>query len=708
MAIFNSTITPGSPPPRPSRISLSMTSRYSTTIIPSPHSPTPSIKAHIDDPSFDIPGEETSPHTIAAPFPLNSISRSSSSSSRSIYPEGSTDGIISPRRPTFSEEIEVILGQDEKRSDVTTAPNSIEQIDMVPTDRSTNSTTADHTLSPVSIRSGRSLRSAASELAAARRRSSVINIARAENASKIEGLGLYSDRDAEEDNKAPGIDGTSDGEVGNGDTQGYEDAVIAAAQQAQMNRPRMVFHGPKRSMRAKKAAQVLGESYEMMRREQGGIVVPPNQDVGELKEGDSARQGPVRAEFDNIPLVASSGDENSSEEIDRGEAPLSSSIKKFSFINALRANPPDTSIIPKRAATVPSRPRRKTTFSTPPEVDTQSGKKFERESVLNTPYPGKSMGFPQKDQDKRGDMLLDLEAHAQRFKPNTKRREQIEMVVVLHSRGDMLTKVGRLVIPPLESFEPRPALKPALKSTEKRPQISRSSAIAASFSFRSQDSENIITLFDDEAMSRKLLSEYRKLRGRWRILLGARSLHGARIVMYSHPYELFAVAGNMKVDQFFQPTYNPSGRAGEDTIAVESKRLHLLKEYMASPEKGTGKEEVVQWLRQLGGKGETDAERVAVKFVENWSVRRLTIVTTVVLVLSVAAALLWIFLGVNTTKVEGQSMAVGSAGKPVLQKEMITTGTGGRVEGGLLLGLLVLLLGWTGISGWALLSWLTM
>ncbi|MCJ1322164.1 hypothetical protein MMC15_007510 [Xylographa vitiligo] len=708
MAIFNSTITPETPLPRPSRISLSMTSRYSTTIIPGPPSPTPSIKAHIGDHALDFSDDEASPHTFAAPFPLSSLPRSPSTSSRSVYPAGSTDRIISPRHGTFGEETEVPLNQDHEPSNTTTAATSVKEIDTIPADKSASDFATNTSFSPVSRRSSRSLRSAASELAAARRRSSVTNIARAENASKIEGLGLYSDRGAEGVDKDRGIDGISDEEIRNGEAEGYEEAVIAAAQQAQMNRSRTVLLGPKRSMRAEKAAQVLGESYEMMRMEQGGIVVPPNHDLEELEEENSMQHGQKQAGFDDITLVTNSRDENTSKGDNGKEVPLGSANEKFFFINALRANPPDTSIIPKRAATVPLRPRRKTTFSTPPEVDTQTGKKFERESVLNTPYPGKSMGFPSKDHHKRDDTLLDLEAHAQRFKPDAKRREQIEILVVLHSHGGTSTKVGRLVIPPLESFEPRTFLKPALRTTEKRAPDGRRSAIAATFSFRSQDSGSSITLFDDEAVSRRLLAEYRKLRGRWRILLGARSLQAARIVLYSHPYKLFAATGGGDVDHFFQPTYGLSGSTWQAAAALESRRLHFLDEYLARPEKGGGKDEVVQWLRQLGGKGEADSQRVAVKFVENWSVWRLSVAIVFVFVLSVAAALLWVFLGVDTTNVLGQSLGIGNNGKPLLQKEMLSQGMGGRVEGGLLLGLLVLFLGWTGLSGWVFLSWLTM
>ncbi|MCJ1284680.1 hypothetical protein MMC26_004016 [Xylographa opegraphella] len=689
-----------------------MTSRHSTTIVPGPSSPAATIKAHLGDHALDFSDEETSPRTRVAPFPPSSLPPALSSSSRPIYPEGSTDGMISPLHRTFSEEKEAIFKQDEEPAEATTMAKAVEENEIIPADKLINGVAANPALSPVSRRSSRSLRSAASELAAARRRSSVINIARAENASKIEGLGLYSEtpRDGDEDYKKEfGVNGNAEGETDHDEVQGYEEAVIAAAQQAQMNRSRTVLLGPKRSMRAKKAAQTLGESYALMRREQGGIVVPPDHELGGLEEEDIVEQGRQQADFDNIPLVTGPGDEASSRGVDRHDVPSGSTNKKFSFINALRANPPDTSIIPKRAATVPSRPKRKTTFSTPPEVDTQSARKFDRENVLNTPYPGKSMGFPSKDQDKRSDTLLDLEAHAQRFKSNTKRPDQIEILVVLHSRGGTSTKVGRLRVPPLETFEPRAILKPASRTTENEAPDGRSTAIAAAFSFRSHDSGSRITLFDDEAVSRRLLSEYRKLRGRWRILLGARSLQGACLVIYSHPYELFAATGGRDMDHFFQPTYEPTGKAWQDAAVVESRRLHFLTQYLARPGKGAGKDEVVQWLRQLGAPGDADSERVAVKFVENWSAWRLSVAFVSVLVLGVAAALLWVFLGVDTANVLGQSLGSGSTGKPaVLQKEMLSRGTGGRVESGLLLGLLVLLLGWTGLSGWALLSWLTM
>ena len=282
------------------------------------------------------------------------------------------------------------------------------------------------------------------------------------------------------------------------------------------------------------------------------------------------------------------------------------------------------------------------------------------------------------------------------------------MAVVLPRHRSPSTAIGRLVIPALESFEPRAVLKPALKRTGSNPSVRERSAVAAAFSFGRHGALGRITLFDDEALSRILRAEYAKLRGRWRALLGARSLHGACIVTYAHAYELFAEGRRGDGERFGQPAGRGHGRAWEDGVAGESRRLQVFRECLLRPESGAGKDELVQWLRQLGGKGEAAAERVAVKFEEHWSVWRLSVAIVAILIFSVAAALLWIFLGVGySTDVVAPSLGSGGIGKQVLQEGLVSIGVGSRVEGGLLLGLLVLLLGWTGIAGWVALSWLT-
>ena len=75
------------------------------------------------------------------------------------------------------------------------------------------------------------------------------------------------------------------------------------------------------------------------------------------------------------------------------------------------------------------------------------------------------------------------------------------------------------------------------------------------------------------------------------------------------------------------------------------------------------------------------------EFVEGWSLPRVLGAVAVVLVLAVAATLLWLFLGVRF---------LGGAGY---------RGAGSRVGESMLVGLMVLLLGWSLVAAWMGVSW---
>jgi len=77
------------------------------------------------------------------------------------------------------------------------------------------------------------------------------------------------------------------------------------------------------------------------------------------------------------------------------------------------------------------------------------------------------------------------------------------------------------------------------------------------------------------------------------------------------------------------------------------------------------------------------------ELVKGWSVLRILVVFMLTLVLAIAAVLLWTFLGVSD-----DASIVGFRD------------AGSRVGSGLLLGVLVLIMGWTGMAGWMGLSWL--
>jgi len=89
--------------------------------------------------------------------------------------------------------------------------------------------------------------------------------------------------------------------------------------------------------------------------------------------------------------------------------------------------------------------------------------------------------------------------------------------------------------------------------------------------------------------------------------------------------------------------------------------------------------------------GEHDATACSpgLELLEGWSVLRISLCSMLILAMAIAAVLLWIFLGVSD--------------------DVSTVGfrdAGSRVGSGLILGVLVLILGWTGMAGWMGISWL--
>ncbi|KAH0360478.1 hypothetical protein KCU65_g9371, partial [Aureobasidium melanogenum] len=81
------------------------------------------------------------------------------------------------------------------------------------------------------------------------------------------------------------------------------------------------------------------------------------------------------------------------------------------------------------------------------------------------------------------------------------------------------------------------------------------------------------------------------------------------------------------------------------------------------------------------------------EFVVSWSVRRILLALTLVLVLSLAATLLWVFLGKDSHSPGSQAGFLGA---------------GDRVVAGVVMGICVLLIGCFGVGGWIGISWLVL
>lgn len=694
MAISNQAVIPDSPSVKSSRISISASPEHSPTIILAPLSPAPSVYVQIDDRTNDLLNSAASSRRATPTPPLRSNSQSPTASFHSEYPEGSTVGIISPRRPTFSEEKEVVFARDTSSLTSTTTTRSTKDNQRLPNAAIASGHTPSTSLSHSSNPSGKSLRSAASELAAARR-ASVVNAPQEEKASRVEGLGLYTERGLSNNDDVTETESEQVEDIQKIEGGRYEEAVIAAAQQAQMKRPRMFSVGPARSVGGQTPTQKAIIDHEMGKLEQGGIVVPATPKATGLEAmhdlEDISRQ----------ERTGSSGEGNSDDVLRRGirTFPLDGQSRKFSLREALRSNPVDLNQIPKRAATVPSRPRRKTAFSIPPAVDTQLGKRFERESIVSTPYPGQ--GFAKYGGSGRVDEEHDLDSHVGRIKSQDPVADEMEILIILSSHDRNAPRLGHLMVPLVNHGGQEPRQDIATKSRPRRPVAVRGGWMTRMLPFVHESRRRTIGSFDDEMLCRLLVAEYSRLRGRVRVLFSARGLHGASVLI--HP-----PSGNLDGLITHVDDYHPLTRSyqGARNAGIEAEVLVKLQEGLSKPESRRGKEEVVRYLQALNLETETDRGHMSLSLVESWSARKLSCAAAVVLLLAVAAAVLWIIFGVSAPKMVWQ-FAGGSGGKAVMHEGKGYRGSGGQVETGAVLGLLVLLMGWTGMAGWVWLSWLT-
>lgn len=204
--------------------------------------------------------------------------------------------------------------------------------------------------------------------------------------------------------------------------------------------------------------------------------------------------------------------------------------------------------------------------------------------------------------------------------------------------------------------------------------------------------------YDDSHLFQELRRCYRELSGPNRFL-SARSL---RRIAVSGPATKAADAG-----YGWRSPRLLAHKGLSDTFSEEQILRHYRK-----PALGQSRYAFVHWahriasatpnrLESLEDKPPEDAEREArgenerpegLEFVVSWSVVRILIAILLVLIASTAAALLWTFLGRNTTADWPPRGGFRDAGD--------------RVGTGVLIGVCVLLLGTSSIAGWLGLSWL--
>jgi hypothetical protein len=100
---------------------------------------------------------------------------------------------------------------------------------------------------------------------------------------------------------------------------------------------------------------------------------------------------------------------------------------------------------------------------------------------------------------------------------------------------------------------------------------------------------------------------------------------------------------------------------------------------------------------------------IGLAFTRGWSVWRILLALVTVILLAICVALLWILLG---TRVEPDGVRIEIDGQKISGVFGSNEQVGGyrhageRVAGGMLAGVFALLVGWTGVVGWIVISWL--
>lgn len=329
------------------------------------------------------------------------------------------------------------------------------------------------------------------------------------------------------------------------------------------------------------------------------------------------------------------------------------------WTDGLRSNP--VSLV-KRAATAPAGKKAVIPVQYGDEPRAAKG------SIVVTPYPPGHKGKQFGDEDsmaRRGSGV------------NPEKRvanDEAGIMLVLYSRNSNIPTITKVVVP--ETTEV-----PLFDEDGKKPP------------FRA----NLTAGFDDEKLFRRIKKEYLGMRGIVKGITSARAVHGISLLGY-HRLSQLAVKEH-------RPNRRKTFRVYDD-IFTEQRMMDLW----TAPNKGRKKYEWVEWIRRLPRYSEglhIDEENVALELMEGWGVGKMAFAVILVVVLSMLATLLWTFFGIN-----GGVMLQNDARTEVpIELRMRTAGfrgAGMRVETALALGVLVLLMGWTGVGAWVLLSWLVM
>ena len=318
---------------------------------------------------------------------------------------------------------------------------------------------------------------------------------------------------------------------------------------------------------------------------------------------------------------------------------------------------------------------RKVSFPTPAPLDIRPEHRFLRQSIVSTPYPTAG------DDGKHRKRKRSISGPAQKIEHDN--QANAVLTLVLYGNSNPIIKIKTIAIPETQETQ-------LTEETEngKPPIIARQTIP-----------------FDDEALFKLLRSTYNTMRGPLHYLASARNVRNLRLLSYTSITQL--ASRHAKPMQFHRDT-------GEEI--AEARSLDLFQK----PRLGRTKNEWTDWVKGLPENGErsdnSDKHKIAVEFVEGWAPAKLYCAVAAVLFCSLLAMFLYIFVGSggqvfasSTSDVDFKKMGNGLSGayEPQAQESpVVYKGPGERVQTGVELGILILLLGWTAVGGWGLLSWL--
>ncbi len=433
-----------------------------------------------------------------------------------------------------------------------------------------------------------------------------------------------------------------------------ESPVVVHAKQASISRPAVVDHSPSRQSKGFMEA-LRGRQRTIAENNPGPSRAKAARFLGEdvsVVEGNYAK----RAGIVGTPLATEADAQDNKGSFGSGRR---SDIWRHpipNFADGLRSHPVQPPI-PEKSS------RRKVSFPLPPLVELKPEHRFLRQSIVSTPYPEDSPA------SKEGGEQSSSSGQA----PPGNAKPKTVLTLVLYSHGNRAPRIKKVVVP-----DPQECT--LVNSNEKGPQYRATPKLD----------------FDDEKLFKLIRTEYASMFGYIRTIVSARSVYSLKLISYTALSQLAA----RHAGPVFRWTL-----MGQDGTFAEQELLDLYKK----PRLGRSKHNWTEWIKGRSSNPEeqstqADGEKLAVEFTEGWCLSKITIAIATVLLLSLAATLLWTFGGHKIT-IES---VIGPKGAFKESEIELEGKAGDRLGAGVALGVVVLMFGWTGIGGWMLLSWVGM